>query len=876
MAILALLCGGALWAQQEVVGGYWRQREKDKQEAAEQRGYYLNAQSWHQKRPVFEAYLDDPRVVGYFSNGHECLVLLKENGQYAVNVSAYWRKFAVGAIPETLGLAMEAVLKNEIFNTTKHSSMIMGGSTHMFGVKLDGKWVRAYVSHAPKDSIGHLMGEIANLGNCDNGYDSQGHVHYIKWASYRLEMLADIVRRIDAFYGEDKRPRLDSAATRAYYAELTHDREKREAKDREDAQAVGAIPPEGAVTPQIVVPETGDFRLKLELRDLPQGHGLVVNTTEARSEFYFVLDYLDEDNAPRTQRVFLNTASNARENIVPLTAGMEVPLEEISPILREAVLKICPDPEKVRGLSLMIETLSVWQPLDKEKLPEAYRRCANKPESLVTTLQALPIENVRKNLLVKSVPLSCRDKSGVIQKDEQGRLTEYTNRRGNHFKVVYSDDTEAAYGDLEKMDFDKHRPRAFLPGVASIAKDSVEIYTGRVLGDGMLYCIFKGDYDAISFSLQDGDGKIGMLFVKKEGWHRVEYQSQHAPYPTPAYARLADDAALPESPEALRAWRTRFEAMRVGVEIGVEDGEPCVWLVLENTGDKPIELNDVIELDDNLLLSYERGGIGASCLRGMKISVPQTTLKDRLRIKIPEAPLAIKRGQAQSEKWHEESGTRAKEAAPNPPAGIDWIVTTIGLEKDAPCIRRTGERMRVEGEAFRAFYDSLPDVDSPAFKARQQAQADAIRASAGFEMEGGEPCFYIDLENTTGTPIELAKTAEFRGTMWIVREKSKTGTSHMRFGKQELPQGPLADKCRVKIANIPDAIKQCLPELYMHMRLAPILALEWSATAFGVERDLPVSYIPRPTQPARIEGEDLRQLLEYLEKQSKTPDGGGR
>ncbi len=868
MVVLALLCGGgSLWAQQATAqaerdDAYGRTQRTERQRI-EQKGYYLTPQSHFFGSRVFKAFMDDHCVVGYFGTNNTDLVLLKENGQYFVNATPHWNRFASRAIPEKIGQAMEAVLKNEVFNTTTYSAGGLGGSLCTFGVKQEGRWALANIWMPPSNSIGALMGEIAQLGDCKVDYREKGYIHYGEWGDDRLTRLAYLLRCIDAFYAKDKRPRLDDAAARAYDAErsLRWD----DTKEREAAQVeAGIIRLEGKVTAEIIVPETGDLRLKLGIGDLPEDHGLMINTTEDRNEFYFVLDYLDKNDAPRRQRVILNNFNDMRENVVPLTAGMEVSLEEISPRLREAVLKICPDPEKVQGLALMVETLTVIQPLDAEKLPEKYRRYARNRESVLTELQVLPIENLRKNLRVKSVPLSRRVNSSAIAKDEQGRLAEYTNQHGDHFKVVYSGETDAAYDNPEKMGL--NNPLKFLAGVASVVKNGTEIYAGRVLEDGLQYCATQNETGP-SFSLREGDGKPETRCTKNMGGYVVEYRGGEIRYAPLAQVRLADGEPLPKSPEALRVWKERFEAVRVGIELEMEDGEPCLYLLLENTTGKPIALNEAVKISDNLMLEYKKGGSGLTCLRDVELVLPQTTLTSSCRIKIPEFPLAFKQAYAQAEAARETAGRARDGFFEGPPKGVNgWHVTVSGLEKNEPRIQRASKDIALDGEAFRQFYDRLPYFDSSVFKARQQAQVDAIRASAGFEMEGGEPCFYIDLENTTGTPIELAKTADFHDEFWAVRGPIlRSGIVPLLYINQLiLPQGPLTDKCRIKIPGIPEAIKGKMK--HFNNRPEPIMAFEWKATISGVERNLPVSNIARTTQPITIEGEDLRQLLEYLEK----------
>ncbi len=722
LAVLSVVCVGALWAQaqqelklplppasfQRINDPFWQPKE------AQEKGYYLGYREGREcggdGRGVFQTYLDNPAVVGVFTHefvGYSCLVLLKEDGRYFVDVTGYDESFAHVPIPDEMGRAMEAVLKNEIFNITTYKSFGADGVQYNFGIKQDERWHNAAIWCPPKNSIGYLMGAIADLGHCDMHERRKPNV-YVRdnWGKEKLPKLAKILRDIDAFYGEDKRPRLDYEAARAYEEEIRASVEKSTAERKREAEALGIISLEGKVNAEIIVPETGDLRLKLSPCDLPQGHDLRVNTTETRYAFYFALDYLDENGKAATRHGILRGIPRAKDNIVPL-APMEVPLEEISPLLREMILKICPDPEKVQGLSLMVATLQVFQPLDKEKLPAQYSYY-NPGVIPSTALQVLPIENVRKNLRVKSTPLSHRDKSQIIQQDEQGRLTEFVNKRGDHYKIAFNGETDESYKSTDGIRlYDIYE---FLPGVARVERDGAEVYAARVLENGLVYYKFRRNKESLSFCLRDNDAQTEVSLYGHDGSYALRYVDIEKSFPSKCEVYAKDLADAPESPEALRAWKERFEALRVSVEMETENGVPCFYLVIENTTGKPIELNKSVVFDDMFMLHKENGASSSGCLGQTKLDIAQTTLAGRCRIKIDGVPAAMKRAIAHVAERDRQRGEET------PPHAFDWCLTIRDLEKNAPSskIQRTTREVEIKDEAFKQFCDylqTLPEAE---------------------------------------------------------------------------------------------------------------------------------------------------------------------
>ncbi len=326
------------------------------------------------RMPVLEAYLADPAIVGYFFSESRLrpngVLLLKQDGKFFIRSFYYRNPPDRGqALPDEFGKALEAVLKNEIFNTVPLIERGFDGRPYAFGVKKDGRWHKAEIWCPKEGTISHLMGRIA---------DSHGRDNFLP-----------ILKDIDAFYAQDKRERLDYAAMRAEqdkrYAEWDADFERRKPeylvrfKDKFSAE--------------IVVPESGDLRMKLTPRDLPEGNDLRVATSDLDFDLYFALSYLDENGETRTWRSILTAYHEPTEDTLPLTQ-MEIPLPGISQQLRSFVLMRCPDPEKIQGLSLLAQTLTVFQPRDH--LPPEARHYSNEARA-ITLLQALPVENVRKN-----------------------------------------------------------------------------------------------------------------------------------------------------------------------------------------------------------------------------------------------------------------------------------------------------------------------------------------------------------------------------------------------------------------------------------------------------------------------------------------------
>gem|GEM_PF-3007564 len=509
---------------------------------------------------AFSAYLNDPRVLGFFSSstqsGVRYLVLVRDGAGYAVETVRFGGTMQRTPITQELAQDLQDILREEIFNATPIAVGGFDGAEYTLGVKKDGRWLYGSTWEPKPGTVLLQLGRIAQLAD-ETGLSTE-----------ELRRRAADVR---AAYVNDLRPQNDFEATQAWLRAQAAKRERLESSRMRVEWANS-----------LECPDAGDLRAHVWAKELPQDGAFILETREQNYELYLRITFKDAQGDTRTEFVFLVGYPDIKSKPVPLGENTFV-LEELSPVLRRAVLSVCSDPERIERVEAALGLTWISSKKQNETL-------ANARVEFPTT--ALPTEALRKNLRVQSVPLSERDLSWGDARDAQGRLTHFFDRYGDEFTCAYWDAPPSARAPAFTRIADFEPSPALIGdvvGLRQLTRNGKVVREEGDLGEGACYKRGWGDYRGYyvldkrnnaclnvlpsmliyTFLADPGDpaSATGRKWVKMQG---------------------ADKLALPD----LLAW----ERALAGVDASLAWRENALWMVLENRTGKPLANNEKMEV----------------------------------------------------------------------------------------------------------------------------------------------------------------------------------------------------------------------------------------------------------------------------------------